>query len=413
MDFPICKREAEVAKTQALVKTQALAKTLTNQEAQVIVNARGDIARRKLNRAKERDLACACDNTNPGLQDLLLFIESDFEVVQEELLAGANASERATAQQRYRTTLSSCQSREQEIHLNLLQESQLAYEENPGNDPKLAVMAENSYGLRGFIRESADGRTKTFAFAGSQTLFDWNCNVNPLENKCSKQLKLALDRYLPAAVAWVKSGKNIQCTGHSLGGAMAEGFCAAVMRHVRKDTENFPDFGDFSKDNRIKIVTFNALGASESFRHAIAKYENGINAKAVPVPVGPNSWLNTNTLHYRVEGDPLALVAKTSHLMGTVFEKPATRRVQRSGSKELSALRNMASVVSDGVGDLWRQLTGGRPDGDATIVGPEFCEASKDPLGAHDLASCREIVQSSGGWVESETARVDIPAQNY
>ncbi len=410
LDFPICKREAEVA------KMQALASTLTNEEAQAIVNARGENAIRKMNRARERELACPCDNDNPGLQNLLLFIESDFEVIQERLLASVNTNEQTPAARRqrdadadrlHRDTLAACQGREQRLHLQLLQESQLAYKQLPPNDPKLTVMAFNTFGLKGFIRESPDGTTKTFAFAGSQTLLDWNCNLNPFENKCSKQLKLALDRYLPSAVAWVKSGKSIQCTGHSLGGAMAEGFCAAVMREVRQDILGF---GDFKKDNRIKVVTFNALGASETFRHAIALSENSRHASAVPVPVGPNSWLNTNTLHYRVKGDPVALFAKTPHLMGTVFEKPATRRVARSLSAERAAIQNTLSAASDAIHDTFSSIFGGRADGAATVAGTEYCEASDDIVRAHDIESCDEIVRQPGNWVESRATQVDVPS---
>jgi hypothetical protein len=406
MDYPVCKRESEIAYRQNLVRK------LTNTEAEAIVSSLRDNERQKIQRAMERELACPCENNNPGLQSLLLFVETDFVRIRDSLLGEVSQVGVAAATRAAEKVLSDCQTREHRLHQELLQEAQLSYQRNPGNDPKLTVMAENTFGLRGFIRESADGTTKTFAFAGSQTLLDWNCNLNPFENKCSNQLKLALDRYLPSAVAWVKSGKKINCTGHSLGGAMAEGFCAAIMREVRKDTQNFPDFGEYSKDNRIKVVTFNALGGSETFRKAIELYEQKrVLASAVPVPAGPNSWLNTSTVHYRVEGDPLAQYVRTPHLMRTVFEKPATRRVPRSGSRELAGLRNMVSSVSDAIDDGWRQLTGGQADGHATVRSGEFCQASQDPLGAHDIASCQEIVQGSGGWVESRVARVDVPAQ--
>lgn len=394
--FPICKREGDVA------KYKQLARTLNNDEAATIVAAQRSYDIERIRRGEERGVACPCDNTNPGLKDLITFVESDFRLIQDELLAQTDAAQEQAAQAAGAQVQAACQAREHALHQQLLRDSQLAYGPTPAGTQQMDGF--NLEGVKGFIRTQGD--VKTFAFAGSATPFDWYSN---LATKGGSQLRRAMQVQLNAAVQWVKAGKSIQCTGHSLGGGVAEGFCAAVMRRVRQDTANFRDFGDYMKDNRIKVVTFNALGGSHAFRDAVRNTERGV--RDVPAPVGPGSWLATNTLHYRVAGDPLAQITGTPHLMGTVFEKAANRTVTRTGSREIAAMRNAGSAFLDGIDDLWRRARGQQTDGNSTVVEGESCRASDDPLGAHDLASCREILGVNSGWNRSAVAQVEIDAR--
>lgn len=177
------------------------------------------------------------------------------------------------------------------------------------------------------------------------------------------------------------------------------------MRYVRYDVKHF---GDFMSDNRVKTVTFNGLGASKTYREGMKQFTK---ARDIPAPVGPDSWAAANTLHYRVEGDPLAELTGSPHLMGTVFEKRAERKVVRTGSREVTGLRNLARQASDAIDDGWRTIWGGRADGNATQANAQLCEASEDPLGAHDLKSCEEIVQTRSGWRISERAQVEVDAR--
>lgn len=394
--YPICKREGDVA------KFKQLARTLTNDEAATIVAAQRSYDIERIRRGEERGVACPCDNNNPGLKDLITFIESDFRLIQDELLVQTDQAQERAAEAVRAQVQAACQTREHALHQRLLRESQLAYGSTPAGTQRMDGF--NLEGVKGFIR--TEGDVKTFAFAGSATPFDWYSNI---ATKGGSQLRRAMQVQLAAAVQWVKAGKSIQCTGHSLGGGVAEGFCAAVMRRVRQDTANFRDFGDYMSDNRIKVVTFNALGGSHAFRDAVRNTERGV--REVPAPVGPNSWLAANTLHYRVEGDPLASVTGTPHLMGTVFEKPANRMVTRTGSNELTAMRNGLASVADVLDDGWRRLWGGEADGHSSVNQAVNCRASEDPLGAHDLASCREILSVNSGWQRSQQAQVEIDAR--
>lgn len=394
--FPVCKREGDVA------RYKHLARTLNNDEAATIVAAQRSWDIERIRRGEERGVACPCDNNNPGLKDLITFIESDFRLIQDELVAQTNEAQEQAAQAVGAQVQAACQTREHALHQQLLRDSQLAYGATPAGTQQMDGF--NFEGVKGFIR--TEGNVKTFAFAGSATPFDWYSNI---ATKGGSQLRRAMQVQLAAAVQWVKSGKSIQCTGHSLGGGVAEGFCAAVMRRVRQDTENFRDFGDYMSDNRIKVVTFNALGGSHAFRDAVRNTERGV--RDVPAPVGPGSWLATNTLHYRVAGDPLAHVTGTPHLMGTVFEKEANRTVTRTGAREIAAMQNAANSIADVADDFWRGLTGRQADGHSTVRNGETCRASDDPLGAHDLASCREILGSNSGWSRSTVAQVEIDAR--
>lgn|GEM_PF-4236441 len=394
--YPICKREGDVA------RYKQLARTLSNDEAATIVAAQRSWDIERIRRGEERGVACPCDNNNPGLQELITFVESDFRLIQDELLAQTDAAQEQAARTAGAQVQAACQAREHALHQRLLRDSQLAYGPTPAGTQRMDGF--NLEGVKGFIR--TEGNLKTFAFAGSATPFDWYSNI---ATKGGSQLRRAMQVQLAAAVQWVKSGKSIQCTGHSLGGGVAEGFCAAVMRQVRQDTANFRDFGDYMSDNRIKVVTFNALGGSHAFRDAVRNTERGV--RDVPAPVGSNSWLASNTLHYRVEGDPLAHITGTPHLMGTVFQKPATRTVTRTGSRELTAMRNGVASVADVVDDGWRRLWGGQADEQSSVRQSETCAASEDPLGAHDLASCREILGVNSGWEISEVAQVEIDAR--
>ncbi len=119
-DYPICTREAKIA------KFQHMAKELSDIQTESILKAQSELDRRRIQRARERELACPCDNDNPGLQALLLFIESDFSKVQTQLLAQASAHEvqgnRVAAR-----VLRECQTREHKLHQDLLAEAQLSY----------------------------------------------------------------------------------------------------------------------------------------------------------------------------------------------------------------------------------------------------------------------------------------------
>ncbi len=398
LDFPVCKREADVA------RYRMLARTLSNDEADAIVKLETHKYHlRKVKEAEER-VACNCDNSNPGLKDLIAFIDSDYKRIQSALLEQTSAEAEAAAGAHAREVLASCQDREHELHKKLLKDSEAAY----ANKAPMGTQAMDGFnleGLRGFIRTEphASGKqVKTFAFAGSQTGFDWVTNV---ANHGGSQVKRALTLHLRSAVEWVKAGNHIQCTGHSLGGGVAEGFCAAVMRYVRYDIKHF---GDFMSDNRVKTVTFNGLGASKTYREGMKQFTK---TRDVPAPVGPDSWAAANTLHYRVAGDPLAELTGSPHLMGTVFEKRAQRQVVKTASREVTGFRNVMRQAADGVDDAWRTLWGGRGDGAAQKDQAEICQASDDPLGAHDLKSCEEIVKNRSGWRISERAQVELDAR--
>lgn len=211
LDFPVCKREADVA------RYRMLARTLSNDEADAIVKLeQHKYHLRKVKEAEER-VACNCDNTNPGLKDLIAFIDSDYKRIQSALLEQTSAEAEALAAAHAREVLASCQAREHELHKKLLKDSEAAYA-NRAPAGTQAMDGFNLEGLRGFIRTEplADGKqVRTFAFAGSQTGFDWVTNV---ANHGGSQLKRALTLHLRSAVEWVKAGNSIQCTGHSLGG---------------------------------------------------------------------------------------------------------------------------------------------------------------------------------------------------
>jgi len=390
-DFPICRREREIA------RYKSLARTLTNDEASSIVNAQAHIYQLRKARRNENRVACNCDNANQGLKDLITFIEDDYSTIRSNLLGQTNAAEEAAANSVAQAAYSACETRGRADNLRLLNEAKLSYSDRaPAGTTAMAGF--NVEGLRGFIRDRVENgqRIKTFAFAGSQTLFDWWTN---LTDKGGSQLAKAMELHLRSTVEFVKNGGKIECTGHSLGGAVAEGFCAAVMRYVRYEVH---DFGDYQKDNRIKVVTFNGLGAADTYKSAMKK-RNGPQDK----PVDAKSWLTANTIHYRVEGDPLASVG-ASHLYGEVIEKASNRTVTKLGSAEATGFMNALRSARAGITSLFdNKNIPTQPD----IRGPQTCRASENPLEAHDIKSCYEIANQANGWRVSQVETTQTEPQ--
>ncbi|MBY0515714.1 MAG: hypothetical protein K2P81_02315 [Bacteriovoracaceae bacterium] len=392
-EYPVCLREKKI------VEFKILARELSTDEVQQILDQQASSQEFKKVKDSNSRVACNCDTTNPGLQDLISFIESDFRKLQYSLLTRSSASEIQEAKSKAQIAFYECQNRERRTHLDLLALSKAAYTEPfPAGSKNMLDGFKglfgnnfNIEGLKGFTKDSViDGKnTRTFAFAGTQTGLDWLANIG---SKGGSQLKLANRLMLQDAVSYVKSGGHIRCTGHSLGGGLAESFCSAVMMEVRKTV---PNFGDFQKDDRIKIVTFNGLGGIGPYRDAL-----GSNA---PLPSGL-SWLASSAVHYRVQGDPLAMIPNNPHITGTVFETRSERKVIRTGSRTEAAINNTASAVAVTTGSILDSLQGKTPiQRNVAQDSADLCYASDDPLGAHDLTTCSSIVKMNENFTRNQS----------
>lgn len=375
VELPICARERDIA------INSYLAKTLSSEQIESVLNLQKFSKQiKKVKDAGSPECDATVNDDSHGLKTLMSFIETDFSGITESLLADANLSEKTEANLKGREAYRACYDRENRLNRELFAEAKLAYKDNIAGVEKLSPNF-NVEGLKGFIRVKGD--TKTFAFAGSQTLLDWTSNIG---TKGGSQLALAMRLKLGEAVSWVKAGKKIQCTGHSLGGGIAESFCARVMMEVRKSQ---PTFGEFKKDDRIKVVTFNALGGKGPWD------------ANTPVPRLPpsTSWMVTGAIHYRVEGDPLKeLEGVSPYLMGTVVTQRSNIRVPRTGTKVGTFFTNRSKDVANAADNIWRSITGQPQDKrKVNYATEEYCAASDDALGAHSMDAVESIISQGTG----------------
>lgn len=376
VELPICARERDIA-----INTY-LAKSLSSEQIESILNLQKFSKQvKKVKDAGSPECEATVEDNSHGLKTLVSFIETDFSGITESLLQDANLSEKTEANLKGREAYRACVTRENNLNRVLFAEARLAYKDNVQGVEKISP-GFNIEGLKGFIRTNGD--TKTFAFAGSQTLLDWTSNI---ATKGGSQLALAMKLKLAEAVNWVKAGKKIQCTGHSLGGGIAESFCARVMMEVRKSQ---PTFGEFKKDDRIKVVTFNALGGKGPW---------DANAQGAPRLPPSNSWMVTGAIHYRVEGDPLKeLEGVSPYLMGTVVTQRSNIRVPKTGTKVGTFFTNRSKDVANAADNMWRSITGQPQDSKkVNYATEEYCAASDDAFGAHSMAAVESIMTQGTG----------------
>lgn len=374
--LPICERERDIA------TNTYLAKHLSGEQIESILNLQKFSTQvQKVRNQGSPECDASIDENSQGLKTLVSFIETDFKDISSALLQDSSLSEKAEANIKGQEAYKECVAREEHLNRVLFAEAKLAYNDKVPGVEKISP-GFNAEGLKGFIRTSGD--TKTFAFAGSQTLLDWTSNFT---TKGGSQLALAMKLKLNEAVNWVKAGKKLQCTGHSLGGGIAESFCARVMMEVRKSQ---PTFGDFKKDDRIKVVTFNALGGKGPW---------DANAQGAPRLPPASSWMVTGAIHYRVEGDPLKeLEGVSPYLMGTVVTQRSNIRVPRTGTQVGTFFTNRAKDISKVTDNIVRALNGKKQDNTKiNYAKEEYCAASDDAFGAHSMEAVESIVSQGTG----------------
>ncbi len=320
-ELAVCDREADIA------RHRVLAMELDADQLESVVHEfqRQNSAAFRQAQDRTEEFGCERQVRNAGLQDLLNFIENDFPVVQARLLnPGRNNALAASAERAAEFARRNCGAREAQVRQRLFQAASTAYETVPRGAVNMASFDRQTdlrigrvpTGLGGFIQDGVENGapTRTFAFTGSenplqgQGFLDW---FNNGANNGGEQLEVAVQHFLAPAVQWLRDNPRgqMRCTGHSLGGALAESFCTAVMMRAREVIR--PNFGQFKSDDRIRIVTFNGLGAEDTWQHVYG-------ARSIP---NRSNWMVSGASHVRVKNDPLgALVplGRNRYLVGQV-----------------------------------------------------------------------------------------------
>lgn len=297
---------------------------------------------------------CQCPTIGPTV---LTELETHIEGALGILLDNPDGFTPAETQ-RIVGVIRACETREQRAFDESLKISRAVYSNTIPQRFSLVQRFTDPSGLEGYIlkKNGSNPEELTIAFSGTE---DGTDLVSDLLFKGGNQYRAAVRSLMDTMVQAMSQGKKVTCTGHSLGGGVAQGFCATLLARMQARD---PSFSTRQSDNRLRVVTFGSLGGSSMIPN-----EASIRT----------TWFASNNTHFVVNGDVIPRI-----------DPPTCGQIRRLGSianpvdaHDLGAFERFASAgwssvkqgfrridqaaielynsLRSGFGRLWRGLRGG------------------------------------------------------
>ena len=296
---------------------------------------------------------CHCPTISPAV---LTDLETSIERVLGIMLDDPDGFTPAETQ-RITAVISACETREKSVfdaslkisrgvYSNAIPQGFSLYQNQRFTDPS---------GLEGYIlkKNGTNPEELTIAFSGTE---DGTDVVSDLLFKGGNQYRAAVAKLMDTMVQAMSQGKKVTCTGHSLGGGVAQGFCATLLARMQGRD---PSFSTRQADNRLRVVTFGSLGGS-----SMVANEASIRT----------TWFASNNTHFVVNGDVIPRIdpptcgqirslgrlanPADAHDLGT-FERFAANgwsSVKQGFQRIDQAAINLFNGAREGLRNMWRGL---------------------------------------------------------
>jgi hypothetical protein len=297
---------------------------------------------------------CQCPTIGPTA---LVDLEAEMEEALNVMLATPDGFKPEEIRQ-IQAVILACEVRQQDLYGQSLKISRDVYNGPvPAGFTLIERFSDRTTGLDGYIvQNNLNPQEVTIAFAGTE---EPNDVVADILHKGRNQHRAAVTAArLNQMAGYLAQGKKVTCTGHSLGGGLAQGFCASLLATMQARDSNF---SKRQADDRLRVVTFGSLGgASMVSNEALIR----------------NTWFASNNTHFVVNGDLVASFdppvagqirsigtsgdAVDAHDLGTFEELTRNGRQWISRKQPFTRISQLAinafNSARQQFGELWRRL---------------------------------------------------------
>jgi hypothetical protein len=268
--YGTCAREGELEMVRVAFGSNLTAKQVEDLESAVY----------EFRNRRPQGVDCQCPTIGPAvLTDLETQIEGALGILLENP-TGFTAAE----SQRINAVISACETREQRVFTQSLAVSRGVYNDVVPDGFSRVRRFTHPNGLEGYILKKINTNPEELmvAFSGTEGGAD---AISSITARGRNQHNAAEAMLMGEMVQHMEQGKKVTCTGHSLGGALAQGFCASLLARMQARD---PGFSTRQADNRLRVVTFGSLGGSP-----LVTNEDNIRT----------TWFASNNTHFVVKGD--------------------------------------------------------------------------------------------------------------
>lgn len=238
-----------------------------------------------------------------------------------------------------------------------------------------SFMGFGNSGFKAYVLEKIDDPgVRKVVFAGTDGLNDWIQNVNHGQG----QFEQFKDEVLEGLEDFVAEGGDLQFTGHSLGGGLAQYFSYQLMQNFK---EKYPNKSiDDDDTGEVHTVTWNAFGARERAERMFGS----------PLNEGlRDSGFDHATVHYTTRGDPVGAISE--HTFGHRREINVDEIITRQMEEIPGVNFDLSSFENSG-------RTAAQIGSSALAMGRNMWRGTQNavgrPLETHDLTNLERAVEN-------------------